>query len=432
MAKTYLPYVPTQSFLLPPNPREWLPEDHLAMFIDQMVGGLDLGAIEAHYDAEVRGAPPHNPRMMVKVIFYAYTQGLHSARKIERACIENIPYRVLAGNVAPDHSCFNRFRSTHIEALADLFTQSLRLAQAQGLVRVGHVSLDGTKIKANASRHKAMSYGRMTKEEKRLRDEIKKTLEEAQRLDERENEEFGDEKENRLGPDFNTKEKRLKKIQEGMRRIEEEVRKKTGKPEALPDEKAQTNFTDPESRIMPTSSPKGAFDQAFNAQLVANQDGWLLAIDVSQSSADSPHLPALMEQAIDNTGIVPEVGSFDAGYFSAPNLEYLKHKGIDAYIPPDRQKHGAPVAPAPRGRIPAHLSPADRMRRKLRTKKGRAIYARRKAIAEPPIGLLKRVLGFRRFNMRGHTKARGEGRFVAAVYNVMKWYWSGTPAPTAG
>ena len=424
MAKTYRRYEPGQSSLLPLNPRDWLPDGHVALFVDDVVDDLDLSAIYAPYEQEARGYPPHNPTMMTKVWFYAYTQGVHSSRQVERRCGEDVGFRVLAAGNKPDHVSLSRFRKNHLKDLAGLFVQVLRLCQESGLVKMGHVAIDGTKIKANASRHKAMSWERLNKEEDRLRKEIEKALQEGSDIDDEEDAADAPVP-NRLPPGFETRAKRLKKIEEAKQRLRERAQREQGE-DAEPGPKMQTNFTDPESRIMPTSSPKGAFDQAYNAQLAVDAKAQvILATAVSQTSTDQPHLLPLIDQVHRNAGAYPKRASGDAGYYSNANVDGLHERDIAAFIPPDRPRHGEVPPPAPRGRIPASLPPKERMRRRLRTKAGRATYRMRKSIVEAPIGLVKRVLGFRRFNLRGHQNARNEWAFVATAYNVMKLYWTG-------
>ncbi len=424
MAKTYRSYEPGQSSLLPLNPRDWLPDGHVALFVDDVVDDLDLSAIYAPYEQEGRGYPPHNPTMMTKVWFYAYTQGVHSSRQVERRCGEDIGFRVLAAGNQPDHVSLSRFRKRHLKDLAGLFVQVLRLCQASGLVKMGHVAIDGTKIKANASRHKAMSWGRLNKEEDRLKREIEKALQDGSDIDDEEDAADAPVP-NQLPPGFETRAKRLQKIREAKERLRERAQHEQGDEDAEPDAKMQTNFTDHESRIMPTSSPKGAFDQAYNAQLVVDAKAQvILATTVSQTSTDQPHLLPLVDEVRSNTGAFPKKTSGDAGYYSKANVDGLENRGIVAFIPPDRPRHNEVPPPAPRGRIPAALPPKDRMRRRLRTKVGRATYRMRKSIAEAPLGLVKRVLGFRRFNLRGHQNAKDEWAFVATTYNVMKLYWA--------
>jgi len=427
VAKTYRQYDPNQSFLLPPNPRDWLPEGHIALFVDDLVDKLDLSKVYAPYEREERGYPPHDPRMMVKILFYAYTQRVFSSRQMERKCTEDVGFRVLSGGNKPDHVSLSRFRKKHLSDLADLFTQVLRMCQSTGLVKLGHVSLDGTKIKANASRHKAMSWERLNKEEQRLQEEIEEELRDGAKVDEEEDE-AGDGVPNILPPGFATKKERLQRIEEAKRRLEERAKKE--REDGVPDPKMQTNFTDPESRIMPTSSPKGAFEQAYNAQLIVDaKEQVIVAADVGQVAPDTGYLPSMVDQVKANTGRPPKKLSADAGYFSQPNLDALRDREIEAFIPPDRPKHSDSPPAAPRGRIPKALGLKDRMRRFLRTRRGRMVYGRRKAIVEPPIGLIKRVLGFRRFNLRGHQHARDEWRFEATVYNAMRLFWTGKPLP---
>lgn len=430
MSKTYKPYDPNQSFLLPPNPRDWLPDDHVVFFIDELVNRLDLSKITSKYEAELRGQPPHHPTMMVKVLFYAYTQKVHSTRRMETRLHEDVAFRVLSAGNTPDHSTLARFRKNNLNELAGLFVQVVGLCRDAGLVKLGHVSLDGTKVKANASKRKAMTYKRMREDEERLKRENEQALREGVALDEQEDEQYGDKRGDELPPDLANRAKRLERIQEAMRKLEEREREKTGREDAKPRGKEQYNFTDPESRIMPIPGAKTAYDQQYNAQLVVDAKARVIvAQHVSNTVPDSPHLPLMVDETEDVTGERPVELSADAGYYSETNLACLAERGIDAYVPPDRGKHGRAVSPAPRGRIPKDLSVKDRMRRKLRTKKGRNVYKQRKAIAEPPIGLIKRVLGFRQFSMRGLANAQGEWGFVAAVYDAMVLFWSGRPVP---
>lgn len=424
MQKTYRNYDPDQAFLLPPNPREWLPPDHVVFFIEDVVDQLDLSAFYDAHEQELRGQPPYEPRLMVKLHFYAYTQGVFSSRELEKDTYEDIPFRVLAAGNHPDHSTHSRFRKTHLQNLAALFTQMLQLCVANGLVDGRHVSVDGTKIRANASRHKAMSYDRMVKDEARLRKEIEEHLKKAAEVDEDEDARETP-KPNRMPPELARKEERLKRIQEGLKLLRERKRTEAGQ-EVEPEPKEQVNFTDPDSRIMPMSSNKKAFEQAYNAQLAVDSKAQVIvAHDVVNTPVDVRQLPSMMDRVEQHLGKPPTKASADAGYFSEANLLDLTERGVDAYIPPDRQKHGVEVPPAPRGRIPKDLGVKDRMRRKLRTQKGRKEYAHRKVVVEPVFGLVKRVLGFRRFNLRGQQHAKDEWAFVAAVYNAMRMYWSG-------
>lgn len=416
---------PDQAYLLPPNLRDWLPEDHLVYFIEHLVEQLDLSAIIAPYQESTKGQPAYDPQMMTKVLFYGYATNTRSSRQIEKKIQEDIGFRVLAAGSFPDHSTINNFRKNHLKALAGLFAQMVQLCRQADLVGEKTVGIDGTKIQANASRHKAMSYGRMKTEHRRLKDEIEKALEEASRIDDEEDEK-GLGVPNRLGPDFNTKKKRLEKIEKAMRDLEERTREESGDPQAKPADKAQINFTDPDSRISPRSDNKRAYDQNYNAQAVVDDKALVIvATGLTNHIPDTPHLPPMVEATVESLGRADYDWLGDAGYHSLPNTEMIEGHGGRAFIPPDRQKHNRVSPPAPRGRIPEGLSPPDRMRRKLRTKEGRRIYSRRKAIAEPLFGLIKRVLGFRQFSLRGLEATQSEWRFMAAVYDGMAMLWAG-------
>jgi len=260
MSKTYRPYEPKQAFLMPVSLQDWLSEDHLAYFLLDVVDELDLSAIMRRYEGERRGYPPYHPRMMVKVLLYAYCVGVPSSRKIGVRLEEDVAFRVLAANNTPDFRTISDFRKDHLEALAGLFVQVLRLCQRAGLVKLGHVSMDGTKVKANASKHKAMSYGRMKQEEARLEAEVRRLLEEAEAVDDEEDSRYGtDKRGDELPPELARRDSRLRKIREAMAALEAEAE------EDKPADKAQRNFTDPDSRIMPAPGGKD-FVQAYNAQ----------------------------------------------------------------------------------------------------------------------------------------------------------------------
>jgi hypothetical protein len=369
--------------------------------------------------------------MMTKVLFYGYATNTRSSRQLEKKIHEDIGFRILAAGSFPDHSTINNFRKNHLRALAGLFAQMVQLCRRANLVGERTVAIDGTKIQANASRHKAMSYGRMKLEHKRLKDEIEKALEEANRLDDEEDEQ-GLGVPNRLGPDFDTKAKRLKKIEQAMRELEERTREESGDPDAVPKDKAQINFTDPDSRISPRSDNKKAYEQHYNAQAVVDAKHLVIvASGLTNTVPDMHHLPPMVQATKQALGRADFDWLADAGYHNLDNTRCIEKQGGRAYIPPDRQKHNQPAPQAPRGRIPADLSPPDRMRRKLRTKKGRAIYARRKAVAEPPFGLIKRVLGFRRLSLRGLEKAQSEWHFMVAVYDAMAMFWATGGRPAA-
>ena len=425
MSKTYRPYEPDQILLLPPSMKDWLPSGHLAHFISELVDeSLDLSAIIKIYEREERGYPPYHPVMMTKVWLYAYCVGIPSSRKIEKCLVEDVAFRMLAANNTPNFRTIADFRKEHLAALDGLFLQVLKLCQKAGLVKLGHVALDGTKMKANASKHKAMSYDRMKKDEARLAAEVKEFLRQAEETDAREDAEYGpDKRGDELPAELAFREGRLKKIREAKEALEREAREAGA---AEPKDKAQRNFTDPESRIMPSSSEKGSFLQGYNCQAaVDDKHQVIVAHDTTQQTNDSQQAAPMVEQVKKNTGKAPDKVSMDAGYASQDNIVDVEALGTEAFIATSRKKHGAVVAASPRGRIPDKLSILDRMRRKLLTKKGRAIYAKRKEIVEPVFGQTKRCRGFRQFLLRGLRKVKGEWSLICTTHNLLK-LWRAT------
>ena len=432
MSKIFRPYDPDQMFLMPVSMREWLPGGHLAYFISDLVDHLDLSAIMNRYEEE-KGYPPYHPAMMVKVLLYAYCIGVPSSRKIAKRLEEDIAFRVLAANNTPDFRTISDFRKNHLKALAELFVQVLKLCQKAGLVKLGHIALDGTKIKANASKHKAMSYKRMKEEEARLEAEVQDLLRKAEAVDEEEDCAYG---KNRRGDELPKelafRESRLKKIKEARAALEAEARieaesspkgqGKIGKYTGVPEDKAQRNFTDPESHIMPLSGGK-QFEQAYNAQVAVDSANQIIvAAEVINQPSDKGQATPMMQQVKENTGGLPREMSADAGYFSSDEVTKLTAAGIDAYVPLDKMCHTAKMPAAPRGRIPQYLSVADRMRRKLRTKRGKKRYALRKELPEPVFGQIKQVRGFRQFLLRGKEKVRAEWRFICTGHNILKLF----------
>ena len=388
MSKTYLPYDPDQQLLLPAALREWLPDDHLAYFISDVVDQLDLSSITARYEGERRGGPPYHPQMMVKVLLYGYCIGVASSRRIAQRLHEDIAFRVLAANNTPDFRTISDFRKDHLGALSGLFLQVLAFCQRAGLVKLGHVALDGTKVRANASRHKAMSYRRMKEKEEQLAAEVAELLRRAQEVDDEEDRRYGkDKRGDELPEELAFREGRLEKIREAMAALEAEAQaaaEAEGKEHpGVPEDKAQRNFTDAESRIMPAPGGRD-FLQAYNCQAVVDHAHQVIvAARATNQSSDKQQAAAMMQETIDNVGAVPREVSADAGYYSAKAVDDLQALGVDPYVAPEQTRHGRVVPPAPRGRIPRDLSPRDRMRRKLRTKRGRQRYALRMETVEP-------------------------------------------------
>ena len=435
MAKTYRPYCPDQMFLLPPSLRDWLPEDHLVYFVSDVVDQLDLTKIESVYEKDERGQPPYHPRMMTKILVYAYCIGVFSSRKMQNRLIEDVAFRVLAAGNQPDFRTISDFRKIHLDALQDLFEQVLKLALAAGAIKLGRVALDGSKIKANASKHKAMSYKRMKEEERNLRVEVRQLLKQAKAADNEEDARYGKDKSgDELPEELSRRETRLQRIREAKRALEQRGREeaeqanKDKEPEqkamveekATPDDKAQYNFTDPESRIM-----KGAdgFVQAYNAQVVVEEGCQLIVAQaVTQEANDKKQVTPMVEAIEAQAGQTPTQLLADSGYCSDENLTILEDKPVDVYIATGRQKHGKDPGPCKPGPLPKGATQVEKMTRKLQTKAGAAVYAARKGIVEPVFGQIKQARGFRQFLLRGIQKVRGEWALVCATHNILKMY----------
>jgi transposase len=420
--KTFRPYDPDQMLLLPPSVRDWVPEGDLAHFINDVVDTLDLSEIEAVYEEELRGYPPYHPRMMTKLWVYAYTVGTRSCRQLAKLVQRDVGFMMLAAGNQPDFRTLNSFRLRHLEALGRLFTQVLRLCEKRGLVKLRHVAIDGTRVKANASKHSAMSYGRMKQEEARIREEVEAYFRECDRVDAEEDELFGpDRRGDELPEDLRTAERRRQAIKEMMAELEREARE-AGREE--PKDKAQRNFTDPESRIMKGS--EGAFIQGYNAQAAVDACSQVIvAAALTNSAADAPQFLPVVEQIGDHLGRDPQQVSADAGYCSEANLKALAERGIDAYVATGRMPRSYRCPPAPRGRIPAHLTVRERMARKLKTKRGRRIYRLRQQVVEPVFGQIRNK-GLIRLWLRGERKARGEWLLHCIGHNLTKLHpvWS--------
>jgi transposase len=438
--KEYRPYTPDQLLILPPALQEWLSEGHLAYFIRDLVRSFDLTLIEAPYEDELRGGPPYHPEMMVTVLLYAYCTGVYSSRRIAQRLHEDIAFRVLAAGNTPDFRTISDFRKRHLPALSGLFEQVLALAQEAGLVKLGHVALDGTKIRANASKHKAMSYGRMRQEDARLAAEVAALLRRAEEVDAAEDALYGpDVSGDELPEELRRREDRLRKIREAKAALEakararaEAIRAKRKQrrtrggppPRETPRDREQYNFTDPDSHIM--KDGQGTFIQGYNAQVAVDAAHQLIvAAEVTAEAADARHLPQLVDAIAASTDSPLRRLTADAGYFSAANLSTLQAKKIEAYIPPAKMKHTQPLPPAPRGRIPQRLSLKERMRRKLQTTTGRAVYRKHKGIAEPVLGQIKAARGFTRFLLRGLGKVKQEWQLVVLAHNICKLFQAG-------
>jgi transposase len=453
MNKTYRDWTPHQVHLFPPSPQDWLPEGDLVYFLLDTVATLDLTPIFAHYERELRGQPPFHPRMMVALLLYCYATGTRSSRRIMRRCQIDVACRVIVGEDIPDFRTISDFRKTHLARLETLFVEVLKLCALAGLVKVGTIALDGTKVKANASRHKAMSYDRMQEEQTRLKEEIAGMLAEAQAADDAEDARHGPDRHgDELPAELARRQSRLAKIQQAKAMLEERAQAeaaeeaarraaegkappKTAPADTVPEPKDQINFTDPESRIMKVSN-KG-WDQCGNAQAVANEQQIILAADVTDQANDKLQVVPMVDQTLQNleaAGVEQAIGAMlaDSGFYSETNTAAVEQRGIDPYVATERLKHNEKIAAAPRGRIPKDLTAKQRMARKLRTKKGRERYAKRKGMIEPIFGQLKGVLGFRQFSLRGLAAMRGEWRLMATVHNLLKLWRRGQAVAMAG
>jgi transposase len=420
-------------FLLPASPQDWLREDHLVYFISETVDRLDLSEFYARYEGDGRRNQPFDPRMMVKVLLYGYATGTFSSRKLAKKLEEDVAFRVLAAGNFPAHRTIAEFRQRHLREFQALFVQLVKLAREVGMIRLGTVAIDGAKVRANASKHKAMSYGRMRQEERRLREKIRALTERAEREDTEEDRIYGEEKRgDELPEELRRQEDRLEKIQAAMRRLEarqrEEDRQK-GRHEGddrksprggrkfkrefgEPEEKAQENFTDPDSRIMKS---KGTFQQCYNSQIAVDEGSQLMvATGVTQSAGDNPQLVKLLDGTEKNTKGRPKRLLADAGYRDEASFRVLENREIDGYIALGREDKKAPQEPTPE-------QPASwRMHEKLKTEAGRSHYKRRKAIVEPVFGWVKQALGFRRFSLRGIEKVTGEWDLVCLAVNLKR------------
>jgi transposase len=488
--KTYRPYAPTQSYLLPPSPTEWLPEGHLVYFVLDLVAELDLGSIERVIQArDARGERPFSPRMMTALQLYGYATGVTSTRKLARATYEDVAFRVLAAGEHPHFTSIHEFRAQHRQALADLFHQVLAECLSAGLVKLGHVAIDGTRMKANASKHKAMSYERMQQDDERLKAEIDAYMKRVDEVDAQEDELYGVGQEpTDLPAELRRREGRREKIRKAREALQQETAKQRARelevladelrakaedpttsptkqrcfetkaaqhdaqaaelnhddppppaadddlprntppkcPDGTPAPTAQRNFTDPASRIMVRD---GAFMQAYNGQIAVDEDHQIIvAAALSNQGTDVDYFEPMLRRVVDNCNAVPEITTADTGYFSARNVAAAEHMGTEPFIAAGRQRRdGTPVDVA---HHPPSLSPERlAMRARLSTKRGREAYARRKATVEPVFGQI-RTRGIRQMSFRGLWKSRCEWLFICATHNVLKlWRALRRPAP---
>lgn len=386
---------------------------------------MELCAIEDAYEEE-RGYPPYHPRMMVKLLVYGYCTGVYSSRRIATKLDDSVAFRLLAAGNRPDFRTLSDFRKRHGEGLAGLFDQVLEICAEAGMVTLGQVAIDGTKMKANASKHKAMSYGRMKQKTTELRRQVRELLERAEEVDREEDLRYGrDRRGDELPEELARRETRLKKIREAKRALEAKARKEAaskGKDpkKAKPPDRAQRNFTDPESQIQKTSD---GYIQGYNAQVAVDaQFQVIVSQHVTPTAPDTNELAPAVERIKKSLGKTPKAVLADAGYWSEGNAELLRKKKIDAYIATKRMKHGEPTEPYPRGRMKKGLTLRERMSRKLRTLKGRRLYAKRKWIVEPVFGQIKQARGFRQFLRRGAENVGQEWALVTTAHNILKLF----------
>ncbi len=426
--------LPEQELLLPASLRDWLPESRLVHFASEVVDQLDLSAIEKVYKKEWRGQPPYHPRLMVKLLVYGYCLGVRSSRKIAQRLVEDVPFRVLAADNQPDFRTISDFRKIHLEALQPLFEQVLRLALEAGAMKLGRVALDGTKMKANASKHKAMSWGRMKQAEKQIAAEVKQMLAEAAEADAAEDDRYGPEKTGQeLPKEKQRRHTRLEKIRQAQKALQQRAREKAAAQDQPPEEvhkakprdKDQYNFSDPESRIM-----KGGdgFLQAYNAQAaVEGVCQLIVGQTLTQAANDKEQLQPLLQAVEQQAGQRPEEVLADSGYCSEQNLQSLESAAepenkIEAYIATKKDQHGKRPAAAKRGPLPRGATRVERMKRKLQTRAGAKVYAQRKGIVEPVFGQIKQGRGMRGFLFRGLAKARGEWALICLTHNILKMH----------
>ena len=438
MSKEFRAWKIDETQLLPPRVQDYVPKDHLSRLIVALVREeLDLSAIAGSYRS-VLGQPPFDPRLMTALLLHGYASGVYSSRRIGKACVERADFMMIAAGDPPDFRTISEFRRRHLQALASLFVQVLKLAEKAGLVKLGHVSLDGTKLKANASKHKAMSYGHMKKREAELKAEVERWLKAAEAADAEEDKLYGSKRGDEMPDWVADKQKRLEKIREARAELEAEAkaaaeqearrreqaenkriaegRKKNGKtpapPKAEPDGKTQRNFTDPESRILKT---KDGYIQGYNGQAaVDSQAQIIVAHCLTQSSSDQDQLVPLIDAIKANLGRKPREASADAGYCSEANLAALAERKVSAYLATGRAKHAAQG----KRKIVQPLTRA--MRDKLKRAGWRSRYRLRKQTVEPVFGQIKQARGFRQFLLRGIDKVKAEWALICTAHNLTK------------
>jgi transposase len=438
MPTTFLPYEPDQTFLLPPSPSEWLPENHLVYFVSDIIGRLDLQKFYARYEGDWRRNQPYDPAMLVKVLVYGYATGVFSSRKQAKKLYEDVAFRLLGAGNFPSHRTICDFRMRHLPELKELFVAVARLAKELGLVKLGMVALDGTKVKAHASKHKAMSYGRMKEQEQKLTQEIEALLERARVTDAQEDARWGaDQDEEELPKELQRRQDRLAQIQAAKARVQERQaqadRERGRHPEdgqrrgdgagrpfkrafGVPEDKAQDNFTDPESRIMKLG---GSFEQCYNAQAVVDADSQLIvASGLGNNAADNEELVPMVEAVKENLGELPKRALADTGFRSEDSFAKLEKYKEEMEVLVALGREGKDQAAIDPKQYPATVRMAER----LASKEGQAHYRRRKAIVEPVFGWIKHAMGFRQFSLRGLDKVTGEWGLVCLALNMRRMW----------
>lgn len=481
MPKRYRDPSPAQTLLLPPSLHDWLPEGHFANFVVDVVGELDVSTIEQVIQAkDPRGERPYSPRMMVAVLFYAYASGVFSSRRIARACVENVAFRVVSTNSQPHFTVIAGFRRTYLKQLESLFAQVLRLCVEAGMVKSEHVHVDGTKVQANASKHKAMSYAGMKQAEERLDHEIDALLKRAEEADRADDERLGEghDDDDDVDPEVKRRETRRdwirrkreeleaesrkaraaelrEQAQEQLRKAEdepdgaEEKRKRTraakaeeraqeldpeppaSPPDLLPRHtpptetdgtprpEAQRNFTDSDSRIM--LDKKGSYEQCYNGQVAVDEAGHVIvAHALSNQAPDCEYLAPMLDRATANLGQKPVTITADAGYMSQGNVAACLHREVRPYLAVERERRSWPPPAAAEGAPPRGADAKEWMAWMLRTDEGQTRMRKRKSTVELVFGCIKEAMGFRRFLLRGLEKVRGEWALVCLAYNLRK------------
>lgn len=452
MSKAFRAYQPEQRLLLPTSLEEWLPEGHLARFLSDVISELDLREIYADYEEDGRGMAAYHPQMMTKLLFYGYCVGKASSRKLEQASYEDVAVRYLAANQHPDHDTIAGFRRRHLQALARLFVQVLRLCARAGLVQLRHVAIDGTKMRAHANRHKSMSYERMEEEQRQLEEKMAGWLRHCEEVDQAEDGAYGKGvRGEELPPEWRDAEKRLTKIRELQRQLEEEARRAAeqkkaeaekrlaqrraeeerrgrrfgGRPPRVPEVEAakpkpgaQRNLTDAESRIMKDGATN-SFQQCYNAQIAADGNCQVIvAARVTQAEHDREQLVPNLKEVEQNTGGKPQQASADCGYYDPDHLRDQYLQDIELYLPPVRE----PRAGVKASRWARNGPLLERLRTQNQQPEAQAVYRLRQGIIEPIFGQIKQCRGFRQFLLRGLHQVNAEWRMICATHNLLKLY----------